>query len=100
MVFQTATGVYSSYFQGPHPSHNGGGPIVQRFGDWDGGNEEINYFLIMDRAKPKKPPPDTFGCEHCGQVVLSKHIRHTPKMGFLCMKCIVSCSDRCYLRID
>ena len=44
MYFQTPFGVYSSYFQGPHPSHNGGRRnhmSFQRLGRRERGNQLV-----------------------------------------------------------
>lgn len=95
-MYETATGVRSSWYEGPHPSHNGGGPIVYNYREDQGGNDEINQFLTQKSLKaPVKF--DMFVCPQCQREVLSKLIRHTPLMGFLCTRCVVSFSDRCYL---
>lgn len=90
MNYATKTGARSVYFVGPHPSHNGGGKIVHR-------ELEQSVEVKEERKVKKKALPDTTVCAACNEVVPSKVVRATPKMGIVCQKCIVKLGSKCYL---
>lgn len=92
MYVTTKTGARSVFYEGPHPSFNGGGEIVYRY------HEEVSE-PTSEPAK-KKPMLDVFKCPQCKTIVPSKVIRHTPKRGFACLRCIVKLGEKCYIHLN
>lgn len=94
MIINTPSGATSVYYV-PPPRPPYIAPTLYYEG---GGNDDVNAFLLKGSLKRPPRPPDTARCEHCDATVLTRNIRATPLMGFVCMRCIIALSDRCYLK--
>lgn len=90
MFVNTPRGARSVYWGGPHPSKDGG---ELRFPQ----KEDVVVSEKGETKVKKTSAPDTCVCESCREVTLSKHIRATPKRGFVCLKCIVRLEGKCYI---
>ena len=94
MYVDTATGArLVSYHPPPAPPK----PRIVYNDVPQGGDDDINRWLLKGSAKRPPPPPDTALCGQCKTETLSRLVRHTPLKGFVCERCIVALGSKCYL---
>jgi hypothetical protein len=96
MIVATAHGARFSFYDNP----SRGGPITPATEDTARDDNEVINAALTQRGVRKRPAPDTMVCPSCGVTTPSKHIRSTPKLGLLCMRCIVRHGNRCWIALE